>query len=57
MKKWLGVLLLIGSCALVIAARLWLGPGDRCVHDALPNIKGTFADCEARNPEETRSVP
>lgn len=48
MKRWLGALILVGSAIALIALRTVLGADQSCEHDVSFNLKGTFADCEAR---------
>lgn len=54
MKRWVGALILIGSAVSLIALRTVLGADNSCENDVSFNLKGTFADCAAREVTQKR---
>jgi hypothetical protein len=51
MRKMVGMLIFGVGAAILIAALLFMGgPDQACEQNPSVVLKGTFADCEARNP-------
>ena len=49
LRRILGALIILGATICLLLIRVMNGPDDSCRQDAMFALKGTFADCTARD--------